>query len=198
MEDFPCAGSRHRSRARAHASTLTEQPANGHIRRSTHTRTPPAKAHDGEKLCCPLLRPHHRTIPDTGPTRHIDEERVWICRRCAAQPPPNQRRFCSPLRYEHWRRRAWLPACRLANAEGLTFHDLRRANATGLIAEGVDIRTAQTRLAPQPAADDRHLRAVHEHRRRCCGSCARLAFSRARFRRCAPQTRHNRVPASRF
>ena len=30
--------------------------------------------------------------------------------------------------------------------EGLTFHDLRRANATGLVAEGVDVRTAQARL----------------------------------------------------
>jgi integrase len=30
--------------------------------------------------------------------------------------------------------------------DGLTFHDLRRANATGLVAEGVDVRTAQARL----------------------------------------------------
>ena len=30
--------------------------------------------------------------------------------------------------------------------EGLSFHDLRRANATGLVAEGVDVKTAQTML----------------------------------------------------
>jgi integrase len=29
---------------------------------------------------------------------------------------------------------------------GLGFHDLRRANATGLVAEGVDIKTAQAML----------------------------------------------------
>ena len=30
--------------------------------------------------------------------------------------------------------------------EGLGFHDLRRAHATGLLAEGVDVKTAQTLL----------------------------------------------------
>ena len=48
-----------------------------------------------------------------------------------------------PLRYEHWRRRRWMPACEKAGVVGATFHDLRRANATGLLAEGVDVRTAQ-------------------------------------------------------
>ena len=28
----------------------------------------------------------------------------------------------------------------------VTFHDLRRTNATGLVAEGVDVKTAQIRL----------------------------------------------------
>jgi integrase len=51
-----------------------------------------------------------------------------------------------PLDYTNWRRRVWLPACRAAGLEGLVFHDLRRANATGLVAEGVDLKTAQTRL----------------------------------------------------
>ena len=51
-----------------------------------------------------------------------------------------------PLRYEHWRRRRWMSACEAAGVVGVTFHDLRRANATGLLAEGVDVRTAQARL----------------------------------------------------
>jgi integrase len=46
----------------------------------------------------------------------------------------------------HWRRRVWVPACRLAGLVGVTFHDSRRANATALVAEGVDLKTAQTRL----------------------------------------------------
>jgi integrase len=50
------------------------------------------------------------------------------------------------LDYPNWRRRIWLPATKGAGLEGAGFHDLRRANATGLIASGVDIKTAQTRL----------------------------------------------------
>jgi integrase len=58
--------------------------------------------------------------------------------------------FVSPegdvIDYAHWRQRVWLPATESAHLEGLTFHDLRRANATALVAEHVDIKTAQTRL----------------------------------------------------
>src|SRR5689334_14764904 len=58
--------------------------------------------------------------------------------------------FASPdgesLEYSNFRRRHWLPACEAAGVGGLSFHDLRRANATGLVAEGVDLKTAQTRL----------------------------------------------------
>jgi integrase len=35
--------------------------------------------------------------------------------------------------------------------EGLAFHDLRRANATGLVAEGVDVKTAQGLLGHSDA-----------------------------------------------
>jgi len=45
-----------------------------------------------------------------------------------------------PLRYSNWRNRVWLPAIRAAGLEGVGFHDLRRATATALVAEGVDIR----------------------------------------------------------
>jgi integrase len=51
-----------------------------------------------------------------------------------------------PLRYDRWRRRVWDPACERACLPDLTFHDLRRANATVLVAEGVDIKMAQARL----------------------------------------------------
>ena len=51
-----------------------------------------------------------------------------------------------PLRYEHWRARVWLSATRRAGLDGVTFHDLRRANATALVLDGVDLKTAQTRL----------------------------------------------------
>ena len=48
--------------------------------------------------------------------------------------------------YANWRQRVWLPACQAAGLEGLTFHNLRRANATALVAEHVDIKTAQVSL----------------------------------------------------
>src|SRR2546430_13611240 len=51
-----------------------------------------------------------------------------------------------PLEYSNFRYRRWLPACEAAGIKGLQFHDLRRANATGLVAEGVDLKTAQSRL----------------------------------------------------
>lgn len=61
------------------------------------------------------------------------------------------------LRYSNWLRRVWWPACVSAGLggmvedeasgrskyQGLGFHDLRRANATGLVVEGVDVKTAQ-------------------------------------------------------
>jgi integrase len=64
------------------------------------------------------------------------------------------------LRYSNWLRRIWYPATIAAGLGtlvedeatgrrrylGLGFHDLRRANATGLVAEGVDIKTAQAML----------------------------------------------------
>lgn len=50
------------------------------------------------------------------------------------------------LKYSNWLHRIWYPARGRAGLEWLQFHDLRRANATGLVVEGVDIKTAQTRL----------------------------------------------------
>jgi integrase len=51
-----------------------------------------------------------------------------------------------PLDYSNWRGRVWEPAVRFAGLEGLNFHDLRRTNATAMVAEGVDVKTAQARL----------------------------------------------------
>jgi integrase len=51
-----------------------------------------------------------------------------------------------PLDYTNWRRRTWLPACEKAELSDLRFHDLRSLAATALVASGVDVKTAQTRL----------------------------------------------------
>jgi integrase len=50
------------------------------------------------------------------------------------------------LDYTRWRRRVWMPATVSAGLVGAGFHDLRRAAATFLVTEGVDVKTAQTRL----------------------------------------------------
>jgi integrase len=50
------------------------------------------------------------------------------------------------LDYSNWLHRIWYPARRRARVEWAQFHDLRRANATGLVLEGIDLKTAQTRL----------------------------------------------------
>lgn len=51
-----------------------------------------------------------------------------------------------PLDYSNWRRRVWEPATKAASLEGVNFHDLRRTNATAMVSEGVDVKTAQVRL----------------------------------------------------
>jgi integrase len=53
------------------------------------------------------------------------------------------------------------PATKRAGLDGLTFHDLRRANATCLAGEGVDVKTAQIRLGH---ADPRTTLAIYAQR----------------------------------
>jgi integrase len=50
------------------------------------------------------------------------------------------------LDYSNWLHRIWYPARTRAGVMWVQFHDLRRANATGLVLEGIDLKTAQTRL----------------------------------------------------
>lgn len=52
----------------------------------------------------------------------------------------------NPIHYSNWRRRVWVPACERAGLPGLGFHDLRRINATAMVVDRVDIKTAQARL----------------------------------------------------
>lgn len=51
-----------------------------------------------------------------------------------------------PLDYSNWRSRIWEPAVKIIGLAGLNFHDLRRTNATTMVAVGVDVKTAQARL----------------------------------------------------
>jgi integrase len=88
---------------------------------------------------------------------------------------PHSRLFVSrdgtDLEYSNFRDRNWLPACRKAGFPGLTFHDLRRLAATTLLAEGVDVKTAQTRLGHASPQITLALYAqANEHRRSGCST----------------------------
>ena len=52
----------------------------------------------------------------------------------------------APLHYSNWRRRVWVPACEALGLAGFGFHDLRHVAGTALVASGVDVKTAGTRL----------------------------------------------------
>jgi integrase len=51
-----------------------------------------------------------------------------------------------PLEYSDWRRRVWVPAMERVGLGKVGFHDLRRLNATAMVLDGTDVKTAQTRL----------------------------------------------------
>jgi integrase len=91
----------------------------------------------------------------------------------------------APVDYSHWRTRVWLPAVAKAGLPQATFHDLRRANASTLVAEGVDVKTAQTRLGH---SDPRltlaiYAQVVPEADRAAAKALGRTFFKRSRTNR---------------
>ena len=88
-----------------------------------------------------------RSLPLTAAV--IDELRLHLLRQgLQGEPDPFvfQAPAGGPLRRGLFRARVWAPACRRAGLEGLGFHDLRRTNATMLMAAGASIRDAQELL----------------------------------------------------
>ena len=88
-----------------------------------------------------------------------------------------------PLDYSHWRARVWLPAVTEAHLSGAGFHDLRRTNATTLVATGIDVKTAQTRLGH---ADPRTTLSIYARALPESDRAAAAALGRAFFRRSRP------------
>jgi integrase len=84
------------------------------------------------------------------PTWLIDTFAAVLAKRKLTAADPDALLFVnsngSPLAYSNWRRRKWVPACDATGLEGLRFHDLRSMAASALVAAGVDVKTAQTRL----------------------------------------------------
>ena len=114
-----------------------------HRRRATHPGTSGSMA-TGE----PKSEAGRRTL--SVPPELMSMLAAHLARRGITGRDPAAFVFASagaaPPDYTTWRRRIWKPATVKAGLDGLTFHDLRRACATGLVAEGVDVRTAQVRL----------------------------------------------------
>lgn len=76
----------------------------------------------------------HTVVPDWRFARSKRHDVVRVPTSTAASPPDG----CARLIKD--------PATKKERYEGAGFHDLRRANATGLVLAGVDLKTAQTRL----------------------------------------------------
>jgi len=55
------------------------------------------------------------------------------------------------LKYSNWHQRHWILRRKAAGLAHVGFDDLRRANATALVASGVDVKTAHTRLGRSDA-----------------------------------------------
>lgn len=73
-----------------------------------------------------------------------------LAQRALTGDAPDALLFASPrgepLHYSNWRRNCWIPARDVAGLGDLTFHDLKHTAATLLVEEGVDVKTAQSRL----------------------------------------------------
>jgi integrase len=79
----------------------------------------------------------------------VEELAAHMARRQLTAARPTAWLFASPtglpMRYSSWMRQ-WRAALERSGVEHCTPHDLRRTNATELVAAGVDVKTAQTRL----------------------------------------------------
>lgn len=73
-----------------------------------------------------------------------------LARRSFTGGDPDALLFTSPrgepLHYSNWRRNCWIPARKAAGLGEFTFHDIKHTAATLLVEEGVDVKTAQSRL----------------------------------------------------
>lgn len=99
-------------------------------------------------LGLPKTAAGRRTLAVPGPLMAIISEHM--ARRGLTERDAEAFLFAGPdgehLDCSNWLHRIWYPGRLKAGVEWLQFHDLRRANATGLVLEGVDLKTAQSRL----------------------------------------------------
>ena len=135
--------------------------------RSWRTAVGRVRRADGRQLRpfgrCRFGQPAARAGPQAGrtqvhagarrlsiPSWLVDDLAALLARRGLSADSPGVLVFLSPegqpLHYTNWRRRTWGPACQATELPGLRFHDLRSMAATALVAAGVDVKTAQTRL----------------------------------------------------
>jgi integrase len=99
----------------------------------------------GSELGPPKSRAGVRVLAIPSPLMHLMLEHV-----SALGLGPEDLLFTTEsgrlLNYSNWHQRFWSPARSKCGLQVVGFHDLRRANATALVAGGVDVKTTQTRL----------------------------------------------------
>lgn len=94
-------------------------------------------------------------------------------------PEPDSPLFTSPegaqLHHSNFRKRVFIPACKKAGLEHVTFHDLRRTHATMLIAEGHDPKVVQERMGHRSISTTlaHYARATEQAKKRAAGAKAR-------------------------
>lgn len=96
----------------------------------------PPKSRSGERN---LLMPSALAKPLSV---HVAQRRLVATKDDLVFVSPNG----GPLRYGNFRTRTFAPACERLGLNSVTFHDLRKFNATLMVTGGVDVKTAQVRL----------------------------------------------------
>lgn len=115
---------------------------------------------------------------------HLEHDEVVRISRHLADtgrhnPEPDSPLFTSPegarLRHSNFRKRVFIPACKKAGLENVTFHDLRRTHATMLIAEGHDPKVVQERMGHRSISTTltHYARATEPAKKRAAGTKAR-------------------------
>lgn len=136
---------------------------NGEIQTGPETNPFPALKASMDKVMLSLDRQRLLDEPKTSAGKRtivdrdlVDDFAVHLAQRGLTAADGDSLLFVNrrgrPVIYSSWRLRVWLPALRqvgLAERRGgryLGFHDLRSVNASIMVAQGVDPKTAQVRF----------------------------------------------------
>jgi len=147
----------------------------------TRSHNPQATSHKGAIVDGAPKWQSHRTIAAPRALMDLLSEHLRLRGLSGEDPDPYVfvAKDGRELHYSNWRQRVWVPALKSAGHEGLTFHPLRPANATAMVALSVDIKTAQVRVGHKWASTllDIYAQATTAGDRRAADELGRHFFS---------------------